>query len=226
MNPEPHIMPIQGDRQEWRKNLYLINFVNTYYLLRDIESVCPKGKILVVGSGKGLDKPVLQWRGYDVTTLDIDTAFEPDVVGSVHDLSVFTSQQFDCVVASHVLEHLPVCYLDQSLSELSRVARFSVIYLPWTGRRIEARLTVWRFDWRICLQVHNPLHKPDGLSPNYMAGQHYWEVGMRGFSKRDIIRRASPFLKLRKVYRNPDRTVSCNYIFESLYSDTPKPSGH
>ena len=66
----------------------------------------------MVGPGQRLDTQVLQWRGYEVTTFDIDETFKPDMTGSVHDLSMFTDASFDVITASRVFEHLAEHYLD------------------------------------------------------------------------------------------------------------------
>src|SRR5690349_16687546 len=108
--PKPAVMPVE-DRQQWFQNLYVVNFVNCFYEFRDVESLPDCRKVLIVGSGKGLTANVLRWRGYEVTTFDIDETFRPDHVGSVHDLSLFRDQQFDVAIASHVLEHMAVPYL-------------------------------------------------------------------------------------------------------------------
>ncbi len=215
--PTPTIMPISGDRIAWRHNLDLVNFVNTFYVLRDVESLPDVNTVLIIGSGKGLDIPVLSWRGLQVTTLDIDPVFQPDFVGSVHDMKMFKTGSFDAAVASHVLEHLAEPYLDTSLAELSRVARYAVIYLP-----LHAWHQVWfrfqvdkRIDINFTLDLRNPFHKPDGITPRYMSGQHFWHVGMSGFTVADLKRRMEPYFYILSVYRNPDRPVSHNFVLRS-----------
>ena len=71
----------------------------------------------------GLEPVLLRHRFHcDVCTLDIDADFGPDYVGSVHSMKMFSDQQFDVVIASHVLEHLPFSYFRDCLAELARVA--------------------------------------------------------------------------------------------------------
>jgi hypothetical protein len=213
--PAPTIMPL--DRETWVGQLNLSNFVNTYYQYRDLQVCGDLKKLLIIGPGQGLDTQVLKWRKYEVTTLDIDEAFNPDVIGSVHDLSMFEDGSFDALIASHVLEHLPVPYLDRCLSELARVGRYCLLYLPVAGRHFQLRLKMdlKGFDLSFVLDLFNFFHRPDGITPRYCAGQHYWEMGMRGFRLRDIDRLLSRHFKVLSAYRNRDWLPSYNYVLES-----------
>jgi len=132
--PLPAVMPV--DRKQWKQELNLSNFINAYYKYRDLNQCGNVKSILLIGPGQGLAVNVLRWRGFEVSTFDIDTTFNPDYVGSVHDLKEFSNGQFDVVIASHVLEHLAVPYLESSLKEISRVGHFALIYLPVAGRHL------------------------------------------------------------------------------------------
>jgi hypothetical protein len=190
-------MPV--DREHWFRQLDLSNFVNAYYQFRDLSRIEGCRRVLIVGPGQGLQTEVLRWRGYEVTTLDIDETFKPDVIGSVHDMNMFEDRQFDAVIASHVLEHLAVAYLDGSLCELSRVAAYALIYLPVAGRHVQAR------------------EQPgsNGIDARYCGGQHFWEVGMRGFRVKDLKRRMSSEFEVVDVYRNRDWNPSLNFVLRS-----------
>ena len=210
-------MPV--DREKWASELNLSNFINTYYQYRDLQ-LCPDvKKILIIGPGQGLDTQVLKWRKYEVTTFDIDQTFKPDVIGSIHDLSMFEDSSFDVAIASHVLEHLAVPYLDSSLEELARVSKYSLIYLPVAGRHFQWRLKMdlKGIDLSCIFDLLNYFHKPDGITPRYCSGQHYWEIGMRGFRVRDMIRRLSMHLTVLSSYRNKDSNPSHNVILKSTY---------
>ena len=212
--PIPAVMPI--DRKAWFGELHLSNFVNCYYQFRDLQSLPDCRRILIVGPGQGLVPEVLKWRGYEVTTFDIDESFNPDILGSVHDLSAFRDGEFDAVIASHVLEHLAVTYLDSALRELARVARYAILYLPVHGRHIHLRfIGIKNIDWSLIFDLINPFEKPDGVTPRYMAKQHFWEVGMRGFRKTEMIQRFSSNFYVRSVYRNRDWLPSMNFILQS-----------
>lgn len=213
--PAPSVMPI--DRREWGGQIHLCNFINAYYQYEDVQMCGEVQKILIIGPGQGVDTQIFKWRGYDVTTLDIDETFSPDVLGSAHDLSMFDDRSFDVVIASHVLEHLPVPYLDQCLNELSRVASYSLIYLPVAGRHFQLRckMDLKGFDLSFIYDFFNFFHKPSGISPDYCQGMHYWEMGMRGFTLKDMKHRFSKHFSLLKSYRNNDWYPSYNWVLKS-----------
>lgn len=223
MIPQPDVMPI--DRELWARQLNLSNFINSYYQFRDIHACGIVNSILVIGPGQGLDTTVFRWRGYQVTTFDIDNTFNPDVIGSCHEMPMFRDSQFDVVIASHVIEHLPVPYLDLALTEFARVAKYSLIYLPVSGRTIHLRFNLGflGIDWSIIINLLPFWRKPDGVTPKYCLGQHFWEVGLRGFRVSQLLKRFSKEFDLIQSYRNRDWTPSHNFILRSrLLNSTPK----
>jgi hypothetical protein len=220
--PAPTVMPL--NREEWVKQIGLSNFINTYYQYKDVQTFNGCSKILIVGSGQGLDKVVFEWRGYDVTTIDIDSTFDPDYTGSVHDLNMFDTGQFDVVIASHVLEHLAEPYLDSALQEIARVGHNALIYLPVYGKHLQWRFMTGarKFDLSMIMDLGNIFHRPDGISLRYSQGQHFWEVGMRGFKVKDLKKRFTTYFKIIRLYRNRDWLPSINFVLSSnLKQHTP-----
>jgi len=213
--PPPAVMPV--DRAAWKRELHLSNFTNAYFQYRDVQRCGAARTLLVIGPGQGLDTAVFRWRGYDVTTFDIDDTFAPDVLGSVHDMSMFEDGRFDVVIASHVLEHLAVAYLDRALDEIARVGRHALIYLPVAGRHAQLRLVPGfrNLDLSVVLDLFNYFNRPDGVTGAYCQGQHFWEIGRRGFSVRQVRRRLERRFEVLDAYRNRDWTPSYNFVLRT-----------
>lgn len=203
--PIPTSMPV--DKKSWLSLLHISNFHNTYYQYRDIR-LCTEGrKILLVGPGQGLEVAVLRSRGYEVLTYDIDAEFKPDRVGSVHDLSEFKAREFDIVIASHVLEHMSFAFFDQALQEIARVGQHALIYLPYAGRHYQAFGRIWNISpfWRET-SLEKPLHS---------AGQHFWEIGLKGYSRSFVQEQIARRFEILDAYQNPYWMVSMNFVLRS-----------
>lgn len=209
-------MPL--DREAWKRQFHLSQFVNTYYQCRDLnECIGSTGNVLIIGPGAGLDALVMRWKGYKVTTFDIDKTFSPDVLGSCHDMPMFKTGEFDAVIASHVLEHLPLHLLDCALSEISRIGRFAIIYLPVAGRHAQISLkpNIRGRHLSLVMDLFPYWERPSGDCLNYGGGQHYWEIGYRGFNVKDLIRRFTDHFRIIRHYRNKDWLPSYNFILQS-----------
>jgi len=206
-------MPV--DKQHWLGQLHASNFHNAFCQYRDIaKCIGATGRILIVGPGQGLDLTVFKSRGYSVTTYDIDAEFRPDHLGSVHDMSRFSDGQFDAVIASHVLEHMSYALFDAALSELARVARCALVYLPYAGRHIDLSFTGAR-EHHLRLNVPPFWRVPSLQTPRFSGGQHFWEIGVWGCSRRKIERDISKHFEIVSAYQNPFWLVSMNYVLES-----------
>lgn len=64
----------------------------------------------------------------------------------------------------------------------------------------------------------NYVHKPDGVTARYCQGQHYWEMGMRGFTKRVLREKFEKNFNVVASYRNKDWLSSYNWILKSKSS--------
>lgn len=115
------------------------------------------------------------------TSVDIADDLQPDIISSVEALQL-ADNSFDVVCAFEVLEHLPFDALSRALQELHRVSKKSVIIsLPHWGRHfsIDIRLPLLgRMTWQYKCNLFPIRHR--------FGGQHYWEIGKRGFPLKKI----------------------------------------
>jgi hypothetical protein len=206
-------MPV--DAKDYSSKFSLGSFVNAHCQVRDSLKYQPD-RILVIGVGVGLEPVLLRHRFHcDVCTLDIDADFGPDYVGSVHSMKMFSDQQFDVVIASHVLEHLPFSYFRDCLAELARVARHAIVYLPYGGRHLEWKIILsQRFQYSLRLRLP-PWRRVDGEHPDLQQMQHYWECGYPGFSVKRISSIMAEYFRIDETYHNPDWKYSLNFLLTS-----------
>jgi len=119
------------------------------------------------------------------------------------------------VIVSHVLEHLPVNYLNDALKEIARVGKYALIYLPVHGKHVQLRLSLGSRTYSLIVDLFNYFKKPDGVTARYMAGMHYWEIAMRGFRVSDLSQRLLNNFEIMNSYRNTDWMPSYNFVLKS-----------
>jgi SAM-dependent methyltransferase len=141
---------------------------------------CGGKSVLEVGLGAGLTGWLLEKWGLDVVSLDLDAALSPSLAGDIIRLPI-ADHAVDTVLAAETLEHLPFEEFRPALCELARVARGHVIItIPYRTIGLAIGLN---------LPFIEPLFTSFGLpyrTTNRFDGQHYWEMGRRGFSRRRV----------------------------------------
>lgn len=149
---------------------------------------------LEIGKGTGLVGEQISRAGIPVTTVDFDARLGADRVGDVRSLPC-SDAEFDVVLCSQVLEHLPWAELPIALEEIYRVSsRAAVISLPQSGLSISGSVGVHEFTRSFGTKVQTP-------HAGRLPDEHYWQVGRRGTHRRDVRRRM----------QRAGFTVSCEY---------------
>lgn len=157
-------------------------------------------RVLEVGIGNGFISRYLRENGLDLHTVDFDERLRPDTVASVTGLP-FPDASFDTVCCFETLEHLPWSTFVPAVTELVRVSSRKVLLsLPDVTPFFRIRLG-YSFDQPLvnwCKDYHSP------FPPQHeFDGQHYWEMGKRGFPKRKIIAALEEAgLEVRSAYRD------------------------
>lgn len=166
--------------------------------------------ILEIGCGSKIFSFVLHSNGFNYTSLDIDPANNPDVLADLTELP-FDNNSFECSVAFQVLEHMPLQRSIAGIQEMKRVtSKYLVISLP-------NQLYSWHYYLTLPLIgvckgfIRNFLSKP---RPSSFDGCHYWEVGNKNLSFRDIISIVSDEnWSLVKEFRSPLNSYHHFFVF-------------
>lgn len=137
--------------------------------------------ILEVGVGSGIVADYFKKMGLEIKTLDIDVRLQPDIVGSVEKISC-DNEQFDCILAAEVLEHLPYEKFRSILREVARVSKkYAVISLP------DARKTLFNYYFKApFFNACEHLYKISSFKRHKFDGQHYWELGKLAYEMKKI----------------------------------------
>jgi hypothetical protein len=181
-------MELQVNKDHYFQERYadLRRFISYYYQIDFIKKTKAK-KILFIGVGDGLVPDYLRKiPDIEITTFDIDPALNPDIIGDVRQLP-FKKNEFDCVVACEVLEHVPFEYFSQILSQIHGITReWVVLSLPVRQIGFECIL---RFPFirkifnrqflKILLTI--PIKFPG-------SSHHYWVIDNKQFSIKKICR--------------------------------------
>jgi len=150
-----------------------------WYQIREVLELA-SASVLVVGKGDGLVPAYLKIRGLNVVTLDNDESLFPDIEASVLNMPI-NDNSFDAVLCAEVLEHLPHDKFVRALSEIRRVTKSrAIISLPHFGPTIKFLLKLPFFS------EMKFLWKPLYPLTHVFKGEHYWEIGKRGYSLRRI----------------------------------------
>lgn len=155
-------------------------WVSYYHQLDSVLADSPQN-ILEVGVGDGVMRDYLKNNtSIAYTSIDVAEDLHPDVVGSVTKMP-FADASYDVVCAFEVLEHLPFEEFEKALSEIKRVSRGRVVIsLPHFGPPIQFMLKV-PFLRPIKIAVKIPY-----AQKHQFNGQHYWEIGKRGYAPSKI----------------------------------------
>ncbi len=177
----------QVDRSHYAGGAYRSGerWISYYHQIELVRALRPS-TLLEVGVGEGVVARELHNTGVAVTTVDIAPDLAPDVLGSVTELP-FPDKSFDVVLAAEILEHITFDDVPKALHEIARVARHgAVISIPHPGYVFSIVYKVPLFPK---IELYGQI--PFFWQTHRFNGQHYWELGKKGYS-------ISTFLRLAK----------------------------
>jgi ubiquinone/menaquinone biosynthesis C-methylase UbiE len=181
-------------------------WLNYWYQINEVLNLSPKN-VLEIGAGNKTVNDYLRRSGINIASLDINSELKPDIVGSVTNLKMFKDEEFDVVLCAQVLEHLPFEEFQKSINEIKRVTKSMVLSLPQCG-------PYFKFNYHIPLIGEKTfILKISGVNKNKFSGEHYWEIGERGYSLKKIITIIENMnLKISKTFLTKERPFQRFFI--------------
>jgi hypothetical protein len=186
----------------------------------DLKGVTTIGEI---GKGNGLTSSILKQFGYDVTTIDFDPNVMPDVECSVLELKRAVTKKFNAVLCFEVLEHLQFDDFENALENLGFISdRYLILSLPYVGITIKAHLYVAKYGER---EIEFTKRVPLFWKSHVFNGQHYWEVGKKGFSRDRIRRIIANHFDIKKEWLHPYNHAQLFFLCQKKGMETLLASG-
>ena len=206
MNYAPQVDKTHYEGRAYRS---LERWSSYWHQLAFVRANAPK-TVLEVGVGEGVVATTLRGSGVTVTTVDVAADLNPDVIASITKLP-FGDHSFDTVLAAEVLEHISFEDVPTALRELARVGKWVVISLPHPGY-------VFSFVCKLPMlpTIEIFFQIPFLWQHHTFNGEHYWELGKRGYSVRRFITVARDAgLHLDRYARYADDPGHRYFIFSS-----------
>jgi len=141
---------------------------------------------------------------HSITTMDIDSKSQPDVVGDIRKIPL-KDKRFDMTICFEVLEHIPYHEINKALYEMKRVTKkFIIISVPHDSIYLSfaIKLPLLRLK-NFFIKITDPFYKKYKPRKN-VPFPHYWEIGYRPFSLKkfkNLIESSELFIV--RDFRNP-----------------------
>ncbi len=207
----------QVDKTHYTNNYDSISrWISYYYQINLTQKLRPQ-KALEIGIGNRTVTNYLQQNGTRIETCDFDKTLNPDHVADIRDLP-FEDNSYDLIMACQILEHLPWEDVDKALSELSRVTSKNVIIsIPYSAVNFEAALKFPFVDKLIKKPFLNLFFRiPHFFMGIKFNGEHYWEMGRKGYSARKIRKALKQHFKIKKEVRPVLNPYHYFFVLEKL----------
>ncbi len=168
----------------------LTRFASYYHQIKKVVKLSPE-TLLEIGVGNKTVSNYLKEMGIKVKTCDFDSSLKPDIIADIRKIPL-DNKSFDLVMACEVLEHLPFEELDNALNELNRISKeYVIISIPYASLCFEFIFKFPFADKFFGNHFINFLIRIPLWIKNKFNGEHYWEMGKQGYSKRLLRKKIS-----------------------------------
>jgi SAM-dependent methyltransferase len=196
---------VSPEHYDWTTYNIKGRWVSYWHQVTEVVATGAKS-VLEIGTGTGAVRDTLRGMGIEVTVVDIDAALGVDRVGDVRALPA-TDGEFDVVLCSQVLEHVPWADVPKAVAELRRVCRtHAIVSIPQSGVDVGMAVTLPSAGTR---RLHARINSP---WRHTFDGQHYWQVCARGHGRKRVRETLSQGFVLEREFTVPELTFHRFYV--------------
>ena len=161
-------------------------------IIKNIQKKKRGVSILEIGSGSAFLKNYIKTNYPDVTykVMDIADDLEPDYIGDMTQIDSIVKEKFDIICAFQVLEHVEYKDAITTIAKISNLTDNLVISLPYVRLYLSMRFKA------SVLRPLNILFSLPFPKKHEFDGQHYWELGTRGYSLKKFRKDIAVSLKI------------------------------
>jgi hypothetical protein len=162
-------------------------WMSYWYQIQEVLKIAPKN-LLEVGVGNSTVTNYLRKHGITVVTADVDGNLDPDYVCSVTELKrVMGGRTFDTVLCAEVLEHLRFEDVGVALAQIASVCKkYLVLTLPQLSIHFAISIKI-----PLTRRLEGMVSVPFSNRRMPLTKEHFWEIGLRGFSLDKIKKKLS-----------------------------------
>lgn len=205
-----YLMQVSKEHYSFEKYTDIPRWISYWHQINEALKLKPNS-VLVIGPGDGVVVNYLKKHIEEVKTFDIALDLNPDIQGSVLDLSKCIDKKFDLIICCQVLEHLPFEDFEKVLNQIKLHSRHFILSLPY------AQTNLFEIFIRLPkkLSFYFNLVLPKLYKKWTFDGEHYWEVGTKNHSKTKILNIINKFFEVKKTYHVRFNKYHLFYICES-----------
>lgn len=199
---------IDKNHYSFEKYCYISRWSSYFYQIREILELKTKN-VLEIGVGDGVLRDYMKNNAdIEYTSVDLNEGLKPDIIGTVEKISL-ADNSFDAVCVFEVLEHLPFEKFEKILKELKRVSRqYVIISLPHFGPPVKLLIKI------PCLKEFKMSFKIPFYKKHVFGGEHYWEVGKKGYKPKKIMKILKDSFSVKKDFIPFENQYHHFYVLE------------
>lgn len=203
-------MKKQVDAAHYTSDAYIFpgRWASYYYQLKEVLSLKPQS-VMEIGVGDKVFGSYLKNNTtITYTSADVAEDVHPDIVASVDNLPK-DKGSYDVVCAFEVLEHIPFEKVPQALEGMAHSSkRYVVISVPHFGPALMFLLKIPLMPLLRCA------YKVPWMRPHTFNGQHYWELGKKGYSPKRMRTLLQKYFIIKKEFVPFENQYHHFYVLE------------